>query len=285
MRPADLNTRIFLDSGDPLETRQALEILGFLDGQTTNPSLIAKNPEAQSRLDQGRLFSREEVNSFYKDVVTEISGHIPDGSVSVEVYADARTKSDEMISQAKEMNSWIPNAHIKLPTTNEGLEAAEKLTSERIKVNMTLVFSQEQAAAVHAATRGADRGDVFVSPFIGRLDDIGQNGIDVVQNIDKMFSLGVSHVEVLAASVRSYQHLLKVFEAEADIVTAPLEVLKEWAEAGMPLEFEGDIESDLEKIEYQTMSLSSEWNKYSVQHELTQKGLQKFADDWNSMVE
>lgn len=284
MKPADLHTKIFLDSGDPEETKKILEILGFLDGQTTNPSLIAKNPEAQARIESGNLFSADEVKTFYKKVVGEISSLIPEGSVSVEVYADAGTKAEEMIEEAQEMNTWIPNAHIKLPTTASGLEAAEKLTGDGMRVNMTLTFSQEQAAAVHAATRGADRGDVFVSPFIGRLDDKGKQGIDVVQNIDKMFSLGVSHVEVLAASVRTLEHLTKVFEAEADIVTAPFEVLKDWAEAGMPLEFEGDGGAELEKIEYETISLTNEWNAYDISHELTDAGLEKFAADWNGMV-
>ncbi len=285
MRPADLNTKIFLDSGDPADTKKALDILGFLDGQTTNPSLIAKNPEAQAKIASGNKFTKDEVLTFYKKIVSDISRQIPEGSVSIEVYADMNTQAADMIAQGKEMFSWIPNAHIKLPVTREGLKAAQTLSHEGIRVNMTLVFSQQQAAAVHAATRGADRGNVFVSPFIGRIDDIGMNGIDLVHNIDKMYSLGVSHTEVLAASVRSLEHLIKIFEVEADIATVPIGILEDWADAGMPLTFEGDRESELKPIEYETVSLSKEWEEFDISHELTNKGLQKFSEDWNNMVE
>src|SRR3990167_3042266 len=107
MRPEGLQTKIFLDSGDPAETREAIKLLGFLDGQTTNPSLIAKNPQTT-----GKKFSKQEILDFYKKVVQEISGLIPDGSVSIEVYADGQTSSDEMLSQGREFFQWIPNAHI-----------------------------------------------------------------------------------------------------------------------------------------------------------------------------
>src|SRR6185369_13659357 len=107
MRPANLHTKIFLDSGDPAETKEALALLGFLDGQTTNPSLIAKNPATV-----GKKFSKTEIFDFYKTVVGEISALIPNGSVSIEVYADANTSSDEMLAQAREFFTWIPNAHI-----------------------------------------------------------------------------------------------------------------------------------------------------------------------------
>ena len=118
MRPIGLKTKIFLDSGDPQETREALSVLGFLDGQTTNPSLIAKNPNAI-----GKKFSAAEVLNFYENVVKEVSSLIPQGSVSVEVYADKDTSSEEMLDQAKEFYGWIPNAHIKYPTITEGLKA------------------------------------------------------------------------------------------------------------------------------------------------------------------
>src|SRR5512139_2316371 len=126
MRPLNLKTKIFLDGGDPDETRQLLGLLGFLDGQTTNPTLISKNPEARMRLEGGEKFSAEEILAFYRKVVGEVSGLIPKGSISVEVYADARTTSEAMCRQAQEMFSWIPNAHIKFPTTTEGLKSAEQ---------------------------------------------------------------------------------------------------------------------------------------------------------------
>src|ERR1051326_1942800 len=159
MRPENLKTKIFLDSGDPEETKSALSSLGFLDGQTTNPSLIAKSPEAA-----GKKFSEVEVLDFYKSVVEKVSSQIPQGSVSIEVYADAATAADQMLMQAKEFYKWIPNAHIKFPTTTEGLKAAESAVKEGMRVNMTLVFSQNQAAAVYAATKAGKRGGVYLSP-------------------------------------------------------------------------------------------------------------------------
>ena len=143
-----MKTKIFLDSGDPIETKNTISLLGFLDGQTTNPSLIAKNPQAQERLVNGKKFSRAEVYDFYQKVIKEIYQVIPNGSISVEVYADKKTTVDEMLKQALLMNSWIPTAHIKLPITHTGLEVARILVDKNINVNMTLCFNQLQAAAV-----------------------------------------------------------------------------------------------------------------------------------------
>src|SRR5690242_16035960 len=123
MRP---KTKIFLDGGDPEETKQAIKLLGFLDGQTTNPTLISKNPDVQKRLASGQKFSAEELMDFYKEVVIKISKLIPDGSVSIEVYADENTTTSEMLNQAERMTEWIPNAHIKFPATHSGLMAAEE---------------------------------------------------------------------------------------------------------------------------------------------------------------
>ena len=95
MRPPNLKTKIFLDSGNPVETREAIKLLGFLDGQTTNPSLIAKNPELQAKLSAGEKLSSEDVNTFYKSVIEEIHSMIPDGSISIEVYADKNTSKEK----------------------------------------------------------------------------------------------------------------------------------------------------------------------------------------------
>ena len=206
MRPQGLNTRIFLDGGDPADTREIIGLLGFLDGQTTNPTLISKNPEAKERLKSGEKFSEKEIYRFYRDVVTELSGLILCGSVSVEVYADLSTRAEQMLEQGKEMFSWIPNAHIKFPSSAEGLRAAEMAVKSGLRVNMTLCFTQEQAAAVYAATRGAKKGDVFVSPFVGRLDDRKENGMDLIANIVRMYGKSDRHVEVLSASVRNMDH-------------------------------------------------------------------------------
>ena len=281
MRPQNLKTKIFLDSGDPDETKELIKELGFLDGQTTNPSLISKNPDTA-----GKKFSKEELLKFYKDVVQEISGLISEGSVSVEVYADKNTTAEEMFEQGKEMFSWIPNAHIKFPTTAPGLQAAERAIKEGMRVNMTLCFTQEQAAAVYAATKGAQRGDVFVSPFIGRLDDKGENGMDVIKNILNMYKQGDSHVEVLCASVRNLEHLLHALQLGSDIITAPAKILREWAEKGV--QFPGDDfyyrKDELKEILYKEIDLEKDWREFDIHHDLTDKGIERFAQDWNDLI-
>ena len=286
MKPRDLKTRIFLDGGDPEETREAINLLGFLDGQTTNPTLISKNPEANERLKDGYKFSKGDVYAFYKKVVGEISGLIPHGSVSVEVYADGSTGAEEMLFQGREMSSWIPNAHIKYPITGQGLSAAEQAVKHGIRVNLTLCFCQEQAAAVHAATMGANKGDVFVSPFIGRLDDKGENGMDLISNVLKMYGKGDGHVEVLTASVRNIDHFLCALKLGSDVITAPFKVLKEWAGRGLPVpgnEYTYNSEN-LNAIPYAELDLTKRWQGYNIRHELTDKGIELFSRDWNSMI-
>jgi transaldolase len=286
MKPTGLKTRIFLDSGDPAETKKIVGLLGFLDGQTTNPTLISKNPHAKDRFERGEKFSKAEIYDFYKQVLSEVSALIPGGSVSAEVYADRSTGADEMFAQGQEMYAWIPNAHIKYPTVAAGLEAAERSAKAGLRVNMTLCFSQEQAAAVYAATKGASKGDVFVSPFIGRLDDIGQNGMDLIANLVKMYDESDRHVEVLAASVRNLPQLMQSLAVGADIITAPYKVLGEWGEAGMPLpdqDFSYD-KGSLEDIPYKELDLSQPWQSFDIKHPLTDKGVDNFAADWNQLI-
>jgi transaldolase len=286
MKPKELKTKIFLDGGDPEETRRVLDLLGFLDGQTTNPTLISKNPAAHSRLQRGARFSAAEILDFYREVVKEVSSLIPEGSVSVEVYADKETKADAMLSQGKEMFSWIPNAHIKFPTAPEGLKAAERALKEGLRINMTLCFSQEQAAAVYAATRGAEKGDVFVSPFIGRLDDRGENGMDLIAHILTMYRKGDGHVEVLTASVRNLDHFLCALQLGSHIITAPFGILEEWAKKGMPLPGE-DYKYErpaLKPIPYREIDLIAPWSAYDIGHDLTTKGMERFSADWNALI-
>ncbi len=286
MRPENLHTNIYLDSGDPAETKEMLDLLGFLDGQTTNPTLVTRNPEAKRHLEEQGGFTKEELLGFYRDIVQEVSELLPDKSVSVEVAADCCQDVDAMLREGREMNSWIPNAHVKLPTTTEGLTAAETLIGEGVRVNQTLCFTQEQAAAVHAATREADDGDVYVSPFIGRLDDRGENGMDVVSNIQRMNAEQDSHVQVLAASIRHMDHLLGAIAAGADIVTVPFDVLKEWGEQGMPLPDDDFAYPDegYDPIPYAEFDLSREWRSFDISHELTDKGIQQFLADWNELI-
>lgn len=286
MKPVNLRTKIFLDGGDPKETWDVLEMLGFLDGQTTNPTLIAKNPKAQARLERGEKFSAQEINDFYRGVVREISSLIPNGSISIEVYADQTITAEQMLAQAREMYLWITNAHIKLPITVQGLIAAEQAVKESMRVNMTLCFNQEQAAAVYAATKWARKGQVFVSPFVGRLDDQGENGMDLIKNILQMYRDGDGHVEALTASVRSVDHFMYALALGSDIITAPFKVLKEWADAGMVVP-EADFQyapPALKSIAYQEIDLAKDWKQFNVAHNLTQKGIERFSQDWNSLI-
>lgn len=286
-RPAYLKTKIFLDGGDPAETRRAIQELGFLDGQTTNPTLIAKNPDAKKRLEAGQTFSREEIMDFYRGVVGEIAPLVPEGSVSVEVYADTATTAEDMFTQGKEMFSWLPNAHIKYPTTKEGLIAAERSVAAGMRVNMTLCFTEAQAAAVYAATRGAKKGDVFVSPFVGRLDDRGENGMDLIKNIQALYQSGDGHVEVLVASVRSMEHFKYALALKADIITAPFALLGAWAAEGMPVPEKSDFTypaKDLAAIPPYGFDLSKAWTAFDIRHPLTDKGIERFAADWNALI-
>lgn len=290
-KPDWLKTKIFLDSGDPKETRQILNLMGFLDGQTTNPSLVARHPEVQARLKNGEKFTRNELWEFYKTIVCEISACIPNGSVSIEAYADQKTGVQEILDQTREMFTWIPNAHIKMPITKSGLEAAHKAIALSIRVNMTLCFSQEQAAAVYVATQLAKRGGVFISPFIGRLDDSGFMGTDLVENIMRMFYDPIhpsdEHVEILAASVRNINDFFHILRLGVDIVTCPYKVLEEWAKEGF-LRPENNFRRncpDLKRIRYNNYTnFARNWYDMNIGHELTEKGLQKFADDWNLLI-
>ncbi|MHC1713105.1 MAG: transaldolase family protein [Solidesulfovibrio sp.] len=287
MRPETLKTRIFLDGADPEETRQVVKALGFLDGQTTNPSLLAKNPEAQAHKADGHKFSSTTIYQFYKALCRELAAMLPTGSISIEVYADAGTTVEAMLEQAREFDTWIDNAHIKLPTTAAGLEAASVLTGEGRRVNMTLVFSQAQAAAVYAATKGARRGSVFLSPFIGRLDDRGQNGMSLIANILKMYAVSDGHVEALTASVRSMEHFLCALAIGSDIITAPHNILMAWAEAGLPVpgpDFIYDAGA-LTPIPYDSITLDAPWQDYAIDHPLTNSGMEKFSADWNSLID
>ena len=294
----DLKTKIFLDSGNPEETTQIQDLIGRIDGQTTNPSLVAKNPEIQKKLEGGNKLEKQELLDRYREIVTDIRNQIGTGSVSIEVYADHQTDLGVILDQAHEMNTWIDNAHIKLPTILNGLKAEQALVREGINVNMTLIFSQEQAAAVHRAAEGASNGQVFVSPFLGRLDDIQLDGMDLVANIQKMYEELSSPVNLLAASIRDLDHLLYCLYLEIDIVTVPFNILKEWGDKNMPVpgidldieQFKDEnvylqnAEKNIADIEYQQIDIDKSLEHFNIQHDLTDKGLKKFADDWNNLI-
>lgn len=283
-------TKILVDGGDPAETSRIKGLLGFVDGQTTNPSLIAKNPEIRRLIGSGHRLSRQEENEEYKKIVQQISPLVGDAGVSIEVFADLGTRAEQMVTQGKEMFTWIPNAYIKYPCTHEGLRAVQMSVREGLRVNITLCFSQDQAAAVYGATKGTAT-PAYVSPFVGRLDDHGDTGIDLIKNIRKMYDSGDGHVHILAASIRNLDHLLASFAFGADLVTVPAKVLEEWAAKGFPLpgqDFTYTGKSSdgrlLKPIPYKALELNKPWEDFDIVHELTTKGIRKFVEDYQSTL-
>jgi transaldolase len=283
-------TKLLADGGDPAETLRIKNLIGFVDGQTTNPSLIAKNPDIQRRLASGHQLSEQEEKDAYKKIVQSISPLVGDAGVSIEVFADLSSRAEEMVAQGQEMFTWIPNAYVKYPCTHEGLRAAEMSVQKGIRVNMTLCFSQEQAAAVYAATKGS-REPVYVSPFVGRLDDQGEHGMDLVRNIKKMYERSDGHVHVLAASIRTINHLLCSFMLGAELATVPSKVFQEWAGAGFPMPEQDFLNKGvdpkgkgLKPIPYKDLDLNLPWESFDLVHELTTKGIQKFVADYQSTL-
>lgn len=278
------HTKIFLDSGNPEDTKDIIKKFNALKGQTTNPSLVAKHPQIQERIAQESL-SEGDILDMYKSIIQELREILPDGSISIEVYADHDTSAETMYAQAREMNTWIDNAHIKLPITSAGLEVAHRLVREGIQVNMTLCFTQEQAIAVHRATIGAQPGQVYISPFVGRLDDIGQQGTDLVAAILKHYAHIQSHVSVLGASIRSLNHMNDLLEMKTPLVTVPKNILDLWIESNhkdQPQHVSED-QSGKVPITFQDINYDQTWNAYNISADLTDKGLQKFAEDWKKL--
>ena len=283
-------TKILVDGGDPAETVRVTQLLGFVDGQTTNPSLVSKNPEIRQLIASGARLSSHEETQEYQKIVRAISPLVGDAGVSIEVYADLKTTADEMFAQGRDMFSWIPNAYVKYPCTHEGLRAAEMSVQAGMRVNMTLCFSQEQAAAVYAATRGS-REPVYVSPFVGRLDDRGDDGMDVIRNIKTMYARGDGHVHVLAASIRQLDHLLAAFALSVELVTVPAKLLEAWAAKSFPMPDTGftykGVDANgkpLRAVAYKELDLSAPWETFDVAHELTTKGIEKFVADYESTL-
>jgi transaldolase len=207
---------IFLDTGNTKEIKEAAS-WGVLDGITTNPSLVAK---------EGRSF---------KDLLKEICS-IVDGPISAEVVS---IEADAMVKEGKDLASVHKNIVVKVPLIPEGLKACKALTSQGIRVNVTLCFSPNQALLA------AKAGAWCVSPFIGRLDDISQHGMELIRDIVTIFRNYQYKTKVLVASVRSPQHVVEAAKIGGDICTMPFTVFKQL-----------------------------------VQHPLTDSGLKKFLSDW-----
>lgn len=192
--------RFFVDTANVEDIKKAND-MGVICGVTTNPSLIAK---------EGRDF---------KEVIKEITA-IVDGPISGEVKATT-TDAEGMIAEGREIAAIHPNMVVKIPMTVEGLKAVKVLNAEGIKTNVTLVFSAAQALL--AARAGA----TYVSPFLGRLDDISMSGIDLINEITEIFMMHDIRTEIIAASIRNPIHVIDSAKAGADIATVPYKVIEQ----------------------------------------------------------
>ena len=212
--------KIFMDTANVDEIKQYVD-WGVVYGVTTNPSLIAKSGRTQA------------------EVIPEIAALVS-GPVSAEVIS---TECAGMVEEARKLAKIADNVVIKIPCIPEGLKAVKILSAEGIKTNVTLVFSMSQALL--AARAGA----TFVSPFVGRLDDIGENGVQLVDNIVKAFKLYGIETEVIAASIRNIEHVEKVMLTGCQIATIPTKVLAQM-----------------------------------INHQLTDKGLAQFMADYQNSL-
>ena len=195
-----LSMKFFIDTANLKEIKEAHD-LGVLDGVTTNPSLMAKEGIA----------GKEKVMAHYKAICD-----IVDNNVSAEVIA---TDFDNIIKEGKELAKIDDKIVVKVPMIKEGVKAIKKFSSEGIRTNCTLVFSPGQA--ILAAKAGAS----YLSPFIGRLDDISQDGLEFIAQIRLIYNNYGFNTEILAASVRHTMHLIRCAELGADVVTCPLNVI------------------------------------------------------------
>ena len=211
--------KLFIDTANVEEIRKAND-LGVICGVTTNPSLIAK---------EGRIF---------EEVVKEITS-IVDGPISAEVIS---LESEKMVEEALELVKIHPNIVIKLPMCIEGLKAVKVLASKGIKTNVTLIFSATQALL--AARAGA----TYVSPFVGRLDDVGQEGINLISEVAEIFNIHGIETEIISASIRNPIHVTSSALAGAHIATVPYKVIEQM-----------------------------------TKHPLTDAGIAKFLKDWETV--
>lgn len=268
-----LKTKIFLDSASAEETKEAIKILGFLDGQTTNPSLFAKL--------QKKKFSEKQLWKEYMLAVHEIRKVLPKGSVSAEVYSDSGTTTQQMVSQAQDLLKQDSTLHIKLPTSQNGIKALAELLKHDHNVNMTLGFDNHQAYAVAQTARNSLSGQVFYSTFVGRLFDSGVNGIEYVSNVQNLFDELNSPVSILACSFRTLDQFLACLALEVDIVTVNLDILKQWKAHNFELPKYNSFSFKEKKPPFIPVIDLDEDNLHNT---LLLNGLTKFAKDWNDLI-
>jgi transaldolase len=211
--------KLFLDTANIEEIRE-INRWGVLGGVTTNPSLVAKENDDPARV--------------WKEILTEV-----EGPISLET---TEPQADPMYEQGLELAQMAPNAVVKVPMTPDGLTAGKRLVDEGIKINVTLVFSPAQALLA------AEVGAYIVSPFLGRLDDVGADGMAALRSICDIYAVQGYETNVLAASLRHPMHVIESALAGADIATMPYAVFKQL-----------------------------------VKHPLTDSGLEKFASDWKAL--
>lgn len=211
--------KIFVDTADLDEIRE-LASWGIIDGVTTNPTLVARSGYS------------------FKEIVNEIF-NIVDGPISLEAVS---TKAEDIVKEAKELAKIHKNVVVKIPMTPEGLRAVKKLGKDGVKTNVTLTFSANQALLA------AKAGATYVSPFIGRLDDIGHDGMQVVRDIIKIFQNYDFKTEVIVASIRHPLHVIEAAKNGAHVATIPPQIIRKM-----------------------------------IHHSLTDVGIQRFLDDWKKV--
>ena len=211
--------KLFVDTGDTEEVRKAAE-WGILDGVTTNPTLIAKSGHG------------------FKETVLKICDLVPGGAISAEVVA---TEYDQMLKEALEISSWHSQIVVKVPCIPPGIRLVKTLSGKGIRTNMTLVFSVNQALLA------AKAGATFISNFVGRVDDIGDTGMDAVADSVEMINTYGFESQILVASIRHPMHVVQAVEVGAHICTMPFKIME-----------------------------------MMFKHPLTDNGLKRFLEDWNA---
>lgn len=211
--------KFFIDTANVEEIKKAWEV-GVIDGVTTNPSLISKE--------------KKDPTSLLKEICS-----IVDGPISAEVIG---LKAEEMVREAEELAKIHKNIVIKIPMTEDGLRAVKRLSSAGIKTNVTLIFSSSQALLA------AKAGATYVSPFVGRLDDISHVGMDIIEDIQVIFENYMFNTEIIVASIRNPLHVVDAAKIGADIATIPYSVITQL-----------------------------------IKHPLTDIGIEKFLKDWEKV--
>lgn len=293
-------TKFLLDSGDPDEYQELAELFKShnleLWGSTTNPTLIAK------KLGLDKKYTHSDALNLQKQIILQIVEIVP-GAVSAEVYADQDTKAEQMILQGQEIATWHNRVVVKLPTTLEGFKARTGLRNLGIVTNNTLVFSQQQIFAIclheqiMQSTFGPFEQDYppFISPFVGRLDDTSQNGMDLVRNgikIQKLFK--PNQTWMLEASVRTNEHIIEGIATQTELITAPGKAYKPWLEQPLssnhsnssltPIPYWQPPDTLLQITTLDEFEHALTTKTLDISHPLTDKGLVQFAKDWQQIL-